>query len=254
MAKLTRYIASLDLYQSSTLDSITSNPDLPGPESYGARIDGLGGKEFTLAVAGASNLVAGNLLQEPAENTGLENAAVATAAVVGQPYLNITNGSTTITSAAYAGGSIGFYTAGTVPIGDEYTIINVTGTLTNAGSMNVWLDRPLRYAVTTSATVVMKPSPYNGVIQMPATTPTGAAIGIAIWPITATYMGYIQTRGVASVLSDGSTFAVGSAVGTPSGTAGAVTVYAAATTKQAIGVAREAAASAHAISVNLTGF
>ena len=80
MAKLTRYIASLDLYQSSTLDSITSNPDLPGPESYGARIDGLGGKEFTLAVAGASNLVAGNLLQEPAENTGLENAAVATAA------------------------------------------------------------------------------------------------------------------------------------------------------------------------------
>jgi len=91
---------------------------------------------------------------------------------------------------------------------------------------------------------------------MPATTPTGVPVGVAIFAgaagsSTVQSACWIQTKGLASVLSDGSTFAVGSAVGTPSGTAGAVTVYAAATTKTAVGDVLEAAASAHAIAINL---
>lgn len=246
MAKLTQILSGLDLYSSST--------DQVGAEKIGQRQQGLNGKEFTLALAGASALVAGNLLQESVEDTSYENMAIGTAGAVGDNFLQVTNGTATITSLQFQGGSIGFYTAGTVAIGDEYTIVDVTGTLTTGGALKVWLDRPLRYAVTTSAKVVMKRNLYSGVIQMPATTPTGIAVGIAPFAIAAANYGWVQTRGTASVLSDGSTFAVGSAVGTPSGTAGCVTVYAAATTKQAIGVAREAAASAHAIAVNLTGF
>lgn len=246
MAKLTKIISGLDLYTSVT--------DIPGAERYGERILGLNGKEFSLALAGASALVKGNLLQTSAEDTSYENMAVGTAGVVGDAYIQVTNGTATITAEQFKGGSISTYTAGTVAIGDEYTILDVTGTLTTGGALKVWIDRPLRYAYTTAAKVVMKRNLYNGVIQMPASTPTGIAVGIAIYEIPAAAYGYVQTRGVASVLSDGSTFAVGSAVGTPSGTAGCVTVYAAATTKQSIGVAQEAAASAHCISVNLTGF
>jgi hypothetical protein len=246
MAKLTQKITNLDLY-SSTTDQI-------GAELVGNRVNGLNGKEFSLALVGASALVAGNLLQTAAEDTTYENMAIGTAGAVGDMFLQVTNGTSTITATQFAGGSIGFYTAGTVAIGDEYTIMDVKGTLTTGGALQVFLDRPLRYAATTSAKVVMKRNLYSGVIQMPATTPTGIAVGIAIFAIPAASYGWVQTRGVASCLSDGSTFAVGSAVGTPSGTAGCVTVYAAATTKQAIGVAQEAAASAHAISVNLTGF
>lgn len=251
MAKLTQILAGLDLYTSST--------DQVGAEKIGQRQQGLNGKEFSLSLNGASALVAGNLLQESAENTTYENMAVGTAGAVGDNYLQITNGTATITSLQFQGGSIGVYTAGTVAVGDEYTIMDVTGTLTTGGALKVWLDRPLRYAFTTSATVVMKRNLYSGVIQMPATTPTGVAVGIAPFAIAAStstvfQYGWVQTRGAATVLSDGSTFAVGSAVGTPSGTAGCVTVYAAATTKQAIGVAREASASAKAIAVNLTGF
>jgi hypothetical protein len=251
MAKLTKIISNVDLYSSTT--------DTLGAELIGNKIQGLNGKEFALAMSGAANLVVGNLLQEPAEDTQFENMAIGTAGVAGDLYLQVTNGTTTVTPVYYRGGSIGLYTAGTNVVGDEYTILDVTGTLTTGGALKVWLDRPLRTATTTSATVVMKRNLYSGVIQMPGSTPTGAAVGIAIFAIpasttTAPVYGYVQTRGVAAVLSDGSTFAVGSAVGTPSATAGAVTVYAAATTKQSIGVAREAAASAHAISVNLTGF
>jgi hypothetical protein len=253
MAKLTQKLSTQDLYTSS------NGVEILGAEVVGVRVNGLNGKEFSLALNGAVALVAGNLLQSVVEDTQFENMAVGTAAVVGQTFIQVTNGTTTVVPNYFKGGSIMVYTAGTVAIGEEYTIIDVTGTLTTGGALKVFVDRPLRYAFTTGATVTMKQNLYSGVIQMPASTPTGIAVAIAPFAIaastsTAPVYGYVQTRGIAACLSDGSTFAVGSAVGTPSGTAGCVTVYAAATTKQAIGVALQAAASAHAIAVNLTGF
>lgn len=243
MAKLTQKIANIDLYQSVT--------DVAGAEYMGMHQQGLNGKEFAYALAGASALVKGNLLQEAVEDTQFENMAVGTAGVVGDAFIQVTNGTTTVVPTQYKGGSILVYTAGTVAIGDEYTILDVQGTLTTGGALRVYLDRPLRYAYTTSAKVVMKPNLYSGVIQMPATTPTGVPVGVAIYELPLATYGWVQTRGAAAVLSDGSTFAVGSGVGSGSGTAGAVTVYAAATTKAYVGIAREAAASAHAISVDL---
>lgn len=248
MAKLTKIISPVDLYQTST--------DIMGAELIGQKVQGLNGKEFALSLIGGTALVAGNLLQSAAEDTQFENMAVGTAGVVGDSFIQVTNGTTTVIPYYFNGGSISFYTAGTVAIGDEYTIVGVTGTLTSGGAMKVFLDRPLRYAVTTSAKVVMKQNLYNGVIQMPASTPTGVPVAVAVFAIgagssTVQSAGWVQTKGMCSVLSDGSTFAVGSAVGTPSGTAGCVTVYAAATTKTAVGDALEAAASAHAIAVNL---
>lgn len=215
-------------------------------------VDADTGKTFRYTLAGASNLVMANLLQESVEDPSYENMAVGTAAVAGDAFIQVTNGTATITSSQFVGGSISVYTAGTVAIGDEYTIVAITGTLTTGGALKVYTDRPVRFAYTTSAKVVMKRSPWSGVIQTPATTPTGMAVGVAMNAMTAAQYGFVQTHGVTSVLSDGSTFAVGSGVGTASGTAGCVTVYAAATTKQLVGVAREAAASAHAISVFLT--
>jgi len=251
MARLTKLVTNLDLYQSTT--------DQIGAELIGQRVLGLNGKEFTLALNGSVLLVAGNLLQSAVEDAQFENMTVGTAAVVGQQFIQVTNGTTSVVPGYFIGGSISFYTAGTVAIGDEYTIMDIKGTLTSGGAMNVYVDRPLRYAVTTLSKVVMRQNIYNSVIQMPATTPTGIAAGVAIFALPAStstvpVYGFVQTRGLASVLSDGSTFAVGTAIGTPSGTAGAVTVYAAATTKQAIGSSMQAAAAAHAIVVNLTGF
>lgn len=212
--------------------------------------DGNTGKAFRYSLNGGLALVVGNLLQEAAEDTQFENMAV-TATAAGSSYLNVTNGTTTVVPSAFVGGSILIYTAGTIAIGDEYTIVGISGTLTSGGALQVYLDRPLRTAATTSAKVVMKKSAWSGVIQAPATTQTGMAVGVAIYPIAANEYGWVQTHGPAAVLSDGSTFAVGSDVGTPSGTAGAATVFAAGTTHQRVGVVREAAASGHAISVFL---
>lgn len=230
-------VTSQDLYTSSSVKLHKI-----GDQGYGT-----GGRKYRYVLAGASDLVAGNLLQESVEDTQFENMAVGTAGVAGDNFIQVTNGTTTVTSAAFEDGTISVYTSGTSLIGEEYVITKVTGTLTSGGAMKVWLDRPLRAAITTSAKVNMKRSPWSGVIQAPATTQTGMAVGVAIYPITAAQYGWVLTHGEANVLSDGSTFAVGSNLGTPSGTAGCVTVFAAGTTHQLVGVSREAAASGHGI-------
>jgi len=236
-------VGTTDLYSSSSIN--------PGWGSVGQLNYGVNGKAFRYALTGASALVAGNLLQNSADDTTYTNMAVGTAAVAGQDYLQITNGTATITSQQFEGGSISVYTAGTVAVGDEYTITGVTGTLTTGGALTVTLDRPLRYAFTTSAKVTMIRNPWSGVIQAPATTQTGIPVGVAQFAIPATSYGWVQTAGVAAALSDGSTFAIGTDVGTPSGTAGCVTVYAAGTTHARVGIAMKVAASAHAIPVLL---
>lgn len=224
----------------------------PGDGIYPGQIvwDNKTGKAYRYALAGAT-LVTGNLLQASAQDTTYENMAVGTAGAVGDYSLQITNGTATITAAQFVGGTINVYTAGTVAVGDEYTIVGITGTLTTGGALTVAIDRPLRYAYTTSAKVNMKRSPWSGLIQAPASTQTEMAVGVAIYPISSGQYGWVQTHGICSVLSDGSTFAVGSDVGTPSGTAGCVTVFAAGTTHQRVGVARQAAASAHCITAFL---
>lgn len=240
---------------------ITGRPILSGNDLYtsdtiattavGTIADGFGGKYFRYALVGGSNLVMGNLLQNSVDDTAYTNMAIGTAAAAGDKFLQVTNGTATITSDQFVGGSISVYTAGTVAIGDEYTITAITGTLTTGGALKVYLDRPVRTAFTTSAKVTMIRNPWSGVIQFPATTQTGIPVGVAIYATPTVTYGWVQTHGVAAALSDGSTFAIGTDVGTPSGTAGCVTVYAAGTTHARVGVAMKVAASAHAIPVFL---
>lgn len=233
----------------SFIDLYANDTTIPSGYTLGQLIWGNDGKAYRYALAGASNLVMGNVLQSSAVDTQFTNMAIGTAAVVGDNFLQVTNGTTTITANQFDGGSISVYTAGTVAIGDEYTIVGVTGTLTNGGALKVFLDRPVRTAFTTSAKVSMRRSPYSGVIQAPASTLTGTPVGVAMFAQTAANYGFIQSHGVGAALSDGSSILVGSAVASPSGTAGAVILEAAGLSP--IGYAMQAAAAAHAIAVDL---
>jgi hypothetical protein len=215
--------------------------------------DGKAGKAFRYTLNGNVTGVIGNLLQAAAQDTTYENMAVGTAGAVGDTFIQVTNGTATITAAQFVGGSISVYTAGTVAIGDEYTILGFSAdsVLTTGGALKVLIDRPLRYAYTTSAKVNMKRSPWSGVLQMPQTTQTEMPVGVHIAPAVANQYCFVQTHGVCAALSDNSTFAVGSMLSPSLAVAGAVGVNVAGTTHGTIGWARQAAASAHAISIFL---
>ena len=235
-------VADIDLYKSTALASSLYQ--------VGDVYAGSKGRLFGYALNGATALVKGDLLQEAANNTTYANMAVGTAGAVGDTFIQVTNGTATITSNQFVGGTIGVYTAGTVTVADEYVITKITGTLTTGGALKVYLDRPLRYVYTTSATVNMKRSRLSGVIQFP-TTQTGVPVGVAIYEIPANEYGFVQTHGECTALSDGATFAVGSSISSGSSTAGAVSVGSVATTDCFIGYARQVAAAGKGIPIFL---
>lgn len=232
-------------------DLNVSDATIPGGLYVGKLAFGTQGQMYRYALAGGSSLVVGNLLQAAAEDTTFENMAVTASAIATAGALqtvNVTNGTTTVSANQFDGGSISVYT--TPDGGKEYAILGHT-TGGSGAALVVTVDRPLGTAWTTSTKINMKRSPWSGVIQAPATTQTDMPVGVALFAITNAQYGWVQTHGLCAVLSDGSTFAVGSDVGTPSGTAGAVTVFAAGTTHTSVGIARQAAASGHWISVFL---
>lgn len=238
-----RFITSNDLY--------TSAANREEGFEIGAMAYGPHGKIFRYVLAGGSSLVVGNLLQSSADDTQFNDMAVPTAIAAGTSQdtgVVITNGTTTVTAGQFIGGQLGLSV--TPGLGEEYTILD-HGTATNGTAWTLYLDRAIRTAWTTSTKATIKRSPWSGVIQAPATTQTGIPVGASIFAITNAQYGWVQSHGLCHLLSDGSTFAIGSEVGTPSGTAGCVTVYAAGTTHAKVGSALRAAATGKTIPVML---
>ena len=245
MARLSNKLATIDLYQSTTTQ--------PGPYMVGQLAWDVNGKAFRFVLNGATALVKGNVLQSPASlGSTYQNMVVGTAGVKGDAFIQVTNGTSTITSQQFEGGSISVYTAGTIAVGDEYTIIGVTGTLTTGGALKVFLDRPLRSAVTTSATVNMMPSPYAGVVATPLTTKTGIVVGVAVYEIPASSYGWIQTHGVAAVIADGSTIVLGGQIGVANTVTGSVSLATGGVGMATIGQALATGASGAGITAFLT--
>src|ERR1035437_3341231 len=244
MARLTNKLATIDLYSSTTTQ--------PGPYMVGQLAWDVNGKAFRFVLNGATAMTVGQMQQSPASVTTYTAMAVGTAGVKGDAFIQVTNGTSTITSQQFEGGSISVYTAGTIAVADEYTIVSVTGTLTTGGALKVFLDRPLRAAVTTSATVNMMPSPYAGVVATPLTTKTGIVVGVAVYEIPANAYGWIQTHGVAAVIADGSAIVLGGQIGAANTVTGSVSLATGGVGMATIGQALATGASGSGITAFLT--
>lgn len=244
------FLSGQDLYVADTVQN----------HKIGTMAYASGGRIFRYSLNGTTALVTGNLIQASVQDTSYENMAVLASPIIaaqnGAQTVNITNGTATITNAQYVDGTVGVYTAGGEAVGGDYDIFGISGTLTTGGALVVTVDRPITVAWTTALKVSMKRSPWSGVIQYPVTTQTEMPVGVAPWALTAStsailQYGWIQTHGPVTVLSDNSTYAVGSGIVPSLAVAGAVGVNVAGTTHTPIGVARMAAASAHGIAAFL---
>lgn len=172
------------------------------------------GRAFRYVLAGATALVPGNLQQNAAEATSLENLSIA-AAAVGDTSITTTS-TVTVTANQLAGG----YVIVTVTPGQGYMYQIAGHAAATAAVVTLNLTDPIQVALTTSSKIDLVPNPYSGVIVNP-TTATGMPIGVAVAAVPATYYGWVQTEGVASILADGN-ITVGTQVIASNGTAGAV--------------------------------
>lgn len=190
--------------------------DTATPEvEIGQTINGENGAKYVFVKAGATALVAGNLVQAPAEDTADQNIA-ATATAAGAT--SITTASMTVTANQYAGGYVvvtvtpGLATRYRIARHDAFT----------AAAATFYLEEPIQVALTSSSRLDFVPSPYNGVVAAP-TTLTSAVVGFAVNDISIGQYGWVQTAGVGVVTNDAAgALTVGVALMPSSSVAGAV--------------------------------
>jgi hypothetical protein len=184
------------------------------------------GNKYRYVKAGASALVVGNVLQSSAQNTAHQNLTP-TATSVGATSFVAALGASAATADLYKDGYA--YITTTPGLGLRY-VIKQHDAIASSGSgpFNLAEDTPIQVALTTTSRVSLTRNPCSGVIQMPATTLTGAFVGVAVYAIAANEYGWVGVNGEFPVLISG-TPAVGAAVGFPSGVAGSVVIDGAAT-------------------------
>jgi hypothetical protein len=190
------------------------------------------GRVFRYVLAGAADLVVGNMIQAPAQIANHQQLTPS-AAAIGATSIVATLGATAATAGQYADG---FAIIDTTPgLGYAYPILGHAA-VASAGVITLTLpaDSPIQVALTTSSRVSLQANPYSGVIQTPVTTLTGACVGCAVYPIPATQYGWIQTKGPCSVLVAG-TPGVGLAVVVPGTAAGCVVIDSAAAATPIVG-------------------
>lgn len=185
------------------------------------------GRRFRYVKAGTSALVAGNVVQAPAQVTTHDQLTPA-AAAIGATQITVTLDATNAATAnQYAGGWAMIDT--TPGEGYAYPISSHPAAAALATCViKLPADAPIQVALTTASRVTLVPNPYSAVIQCPATTLTGNVAGVAVYPIGASEYGWVQVGGPCAVLIAG-TPGVGAAVGVPATAAGAVVVNGAAT-------------------------
>lgn len=198
-----------DLYDLSTTSaSLSSGASLGGLATTGD------GRYFRYSQAGTVALIPGTLLQALPEVTANENLAV-TATAIGATSITTTT-TVTVTANQYAGG----WAVITVTPGQGYMYQIGSHAAATAAAVTLNLVDPITIALTTASRIDLVANPFMGVVINP-TTATANIVGAAISALPIGAFGWVQTKGVATVLAQG-TIVVGTQVAASSTTAGAV--------------------------------
>lgn len=188
----------------------------------GTRWDLSDGREVMLIQAGAVALTSGKHLQDAAIIADHVNIAVtafqAYSANGNVPAkVTVTLGATAVTANQYAGGFVVVNDA----TGEGQTLRIASHPAADAsGSLAITLEDGPATALTTSSEVSLIPAHGNGVVIFP-TTATNCSAGVSLYPVAASAYGFSVTKGITSVLNDG-TPAAGAAVGPSNAVAGAL--------------------------------
>jgi hypothetical protein len=189
---------------------VQSSSTTAGPNhGFGEPVYLADGRVFRYArsAAGSSK---GKLQLAPAHDTALDNLTVA-AAAIGATKVTVTPGATTAAAGAFDEGYM--VVNDNDGEGQTYKIKN-NPAIASATAFTLELFDPISVALTSSSQVCLVHNTYNNVVEGSSTTAQPA--GVPLKTLTTGYFGWLQTRGVASVLcgTTGSLGAMGIAAAT----------------------------------------
>jgi len=156
------------------------------------------GRKFRYAKAGATALVAGDILQSPAEVTN-HQGRVPTAATAGATSITVALGATAATENQYAEG---YLVVTTTPGNGLYYKIKGHPAVDASGSLVAQLEQPLKVSLTASSRVDLVMNPFNGVLQALKSSRTGGVVGVAMFAVPASEFCWVQTGGAGIVRAD----------------------------------------------------
>lgn len=160
------------------------------------------GREFRFGQAGGSTLGVGKLDVAPAVGANFDNLVIPAAVAAGATDVTITNGATTIAAGDFADGYLNIED----DTGEGYLYKIKSHTVEAAGSAAVTVTLAnasgLQVALTTASTVGLMPNHYRNLIVHPSPN-VSIPVGVDMAVLTTLRWGWFQTRGVASVLADG---------------------------------------------------
>jgi hypothetical protein len=211
------------------------------------------GRWYRFCQNGATALVAGSIYTGPVLVAAhVNNTATATA--IGATTVTFTQGATAITRNYFKGGTM---TIDVTP-GGGYTYGIDAHDAVGSATAYAWPLAPgeaIQVALTTTSRISLVSNPYRNLVIAPTTTLAAAVAGVAISLVAAKGFGWLQTKGNAAVLTDG-TVIIGNSVYSPStNTAGACVAEGSAEAthniQKEIGSVLRAAASTAFSTVNL---
>ncbi len=234
---------SADPASSAATTAGTGNADPALKAEIGQKFRTADGRIVALVQNGAVALAAGVLVQSEAEVTAHQKLAMtvpaAYPATAGSTQILVTNGSTVLNVNKFQGGFV--QVAAGTGIGQISRIVSHQAAA-NAATFVVTLEDPLVTTLDATSKITLMQNPYANVIISPATTATGAPVGVSLYPLAAsvapTYnattgaltaagvaqYGFITTHGFASCLVDSTVTNVGYPLGVSKTTAGTVGV------------------------------
>lgn len=185
---------------------------------FGTQLIQQDGRKFRFCSA-PTLLVIGDM-QQAAANVANHVNTTAAANAVDVRTLTTTLGATAATLDQYFQG---YASISVTPGAGQIYVFESTPVVASAGSFVGTLSagHAIRVALTTTSRVDLIKNPYDNVIQSPITTATGVPTGVAVSAIAAASFGWVQTRGIASVLTSGTVFLAGEAI-VPSLAAGSI--------------------------------
>lgn len=183
----------------------------------GVKGETIDGRVYRYALAGGTTLAPGKLGVAATVDANVTNVTAAAAAAIGATSVTLDAGGA-ITADTYADGYLTVNDA--TGEGISYLVDSHTGT-SGAAELTVELADPIKVAlVLDTSEVSLTQNPWSGVVISVADQ-ADMPVGVPNVSITNAYYGWVQTRGVCSVLAD-EAITAGLAVTTGSSTVGAV--------------------------------
>lgn len=181
---------------------------------YAETVDGRG---YRYALAGGTTLAPGKLCVAATVDANVTNKTVAATVAAGETKVVIDAGAA-ITANTYADGYLTVNDA--TGEGITYLVESHTGT-SGAAELTVHLTDPLKVGLTVDVSEAsLTQNPWSGVV-ISVTDQADLPVGVPNVSITNAYYGWVQTKGVCSVLGDEAVTA-GQTLTTGTGVAGAV--------------------------------